>query len=401
MSSRDWRKALRSPPAYRVGNRTFKIQTQYVTMIAIVGVIVIILLYTSVSSRSAETLVTYGLNNEMSRDAHIKYSSCVNNVIYNSTYPLTLPAPTLHGIKYRIGIISDMDKLSKSPDEPYTWISHYRKGYLTWNRSMTPAISIFWDEGPPKILKTKYSEKGRGMELSELIVFNGKLLSFDDRTGIVYEIDDDGKSIPWVILIDGNGHTDKGFKSEWATVKDGWLYVGGMGKEWTTASGQFVNTHPMWVKRISPLGFIEHEDWHNRYIQLRALVDVHFPGYMIHESGVWSPIHKKWFFLPRRMSKEKYDENIDERMATNIMIIADENFTNFEVKHIGHVIPTHGFSSFKFIPGSNDQAIVALKSEEDQGKIATYIMAFTIQGEILYPETKISDSMKFEGIEFV
>src|SRR3712207_6975029 len=36
------------------------------------------------------------------------------------------------------------------------------------------------------------------------------------------------------------------------------------------------------------------------------------------------------------------------------------------------------FSSFKFIPNTDDQIIVALKSEEDSGKVATYIMAFTL-----------------------
>lgn len=33
------------------------------------------------------------------------------------------------------------------------------------------------------------NEDGRGMELSDLAYFNGKLYSFDDRTGIVYAID--------------------------------------------------------------------------------------------------------------------------------------------------------------------------------------------------------------------
>ena len=33
-------------------------------------------------------------------------------------------------------------------------------------------------------LKSHISEKGRGVELSELIVFNGKLYTIDDRSGI-------------------------------------------------------------------------------------------------------------------------------------------------------------------------------------------------------------------------
>ena len=44
--------------------------------------------------------------------------------------------------------------------------------------------------------------------------------------------------------------------------------------------------------------------------------------------------------------------------------------------------------------------IVALKSEELEGKVATYVMVFTVDGTILYPETKIGDR-KYEGIEFI
>lgn len=63
-------------------------------------------------------------------------------------------------------------------------------------------------------------------------------------------------------------------------------------------------------------------------------------------------------------------------------------------------MPTHGFSSFKFVPNTDDQVIVALKSEEDSGNVATYIMAFTLDGRILLPETKVG-GVKFEGIEFI
>lgn len=55
------------------------------------------------------------------------------------------------------------------------------------------------------------------MELSELMVFNGKLYSCDDRTGIVYELTnldgDEVVPVPWVILADGNGTISKGRQS--------------------------------------------------------------------------------------------------------------------------------------------------------------------------------------------
>lgn len=47
------------------------------------------------------------------------------------------------------------------------------------------------------------------MELSELIVFNGNMITVDDRTGIVYKIVDK-EVVPWVILTDGAGDVSKG-----------------------------------------------------------------------------------------------------------------------------------------------------------------------------------------------
>ena len=52
----------------------------------------------------------------------------------------------------------------------------------------------------------------------------------------VFEIIHD-KLVPWVILEDGPGTVDKGFKGEWMTVKNYHLYIGGLGKEWTTQEG--------------------------------------------------------------------------------------------------------------------------------------------------------------------
>lgn len=70
------------------------------------------------------------------------------------------------------------------------------------------------------------------------------------------------------------------------------------------------------------------------------------------------------------------------------------------MSRVGSLNPTHGFSTFKFVPNTDDQIILALKSEEDAGKIATYIMAFTLDGRILLSETKIGD-VKYEGLEFI
>ena len=301
-------------------------------------------------------------------------------------------------MQYRIGIIADLDTDSKIPDKTNLWRSYFKQGFLYINDNNK--VEIEWDDAEPLELRSSLSLGGRGMELSELIAFNGHLYTVDDRTGVVYVLEK-GKVVPWVILSDGNGGETKGFKSEWCAVKDEHLYVGGLGKEWTTPDGNVLNFNPMYVKKISMAGEVEHINWHDYYIKLRETAGIDFPGYMIHESAAWSEIHKKWYFLPRRASKNKYNDVEDERHGTNIMLEADENFQKVSMKHVGDLDnPSHGFSTFKFGPGTKDDVIVALKSEELEGKIASYIMVFKVDGTILYPETKMGDH-KYEGIEFI
>ncbi|XP_068007394.1 soluble calcium-activated nucleotidase 1 isoform X2 [Melanerpes formicivorus] len=247
---------------------------------------------------------------------------------YNDTYPLSPPQRNPEGLRYRIGVIADLDTQSRSSEE-HTWFSYLKKGYLVLSDS-GDSVTVEWDK-EESVLQSHLAEKGRGMELSELVVFNGKLYAVDDRTGVVYQIEGN-KVVPWVILPDGDGTVGK--------------------------------------------------------------------GYLIHESASWSDTLQRWFFLPRRASHQRYDEQADERRGTNLLLSSTQDFGDVTVGRVGEVVPTHGFSSFKFIPNTDDQIIVALKSEEDGGRVATYIMAFTLDGRFLLPETRIG-SVKYEGIEFI
>lgn len=315
---------------------------------------------------------------------------------YNDTYPLSAPQRTPGGTRYRIAVIADLDTDSKAREEN-TWFSYLQKGYLTLSHS-GDQVAVEWDPGH-RVLESHLAEKGRGMELSDLVVFNGKLYSVDDRTGVVYRIEGN-TPVPWVILSDGDGTVGKGFKAEWLAVKDEHLYVGGLGKEWTTTTGEVVNENPEWVKVVGFRGSVNHENWVASYNALRAAAGIHPPGYLIHESACWSDALQRWFFLPRRASHERYSERDDERKGANLLLSASADFGAVSVRRVGEVVPTHGFSSFKFVPNTDDQVIVALKSEEDGGKVATYIMAFTLDGRFLLPETKVGD-VKYEGIEFI
>jgi hypothetical protein len=54
-------------------------------------------------------------------------------------------------------------------------------------------------------------------------------------------------------------------------------------------------------------------------------------SYLIHEAVAFNPLTKKWHFFPRRVSTERYDEELDEKRGSNTMITANEDFSKVEV----------------------------------------------------------------------
>ena len=250
----DWRP--KSPNSkcwtFRIGNTTFQFQKLPVMIVSFISFF-LLLIYWSFSG-----------------------SSRIEIQGFNHSYPLTKPLQTPQGIKYRIAVIADLDTDSKS--DKNTWKSYLKLGSLTYD-FQEENVQINWEDAQE--LKSSFSIGGRGMELSELVVFNGNLLTVDDRTGIVYKLTENNqkwKIIPWVILADGNGEESKGFKCEWMAVKGQFLYVGGLGKEWTTQDGKVLNFNPMYVKKISKNGHVEHVNWYENYIKLRSRAGIEFPG---------------------------------------------------------------------------------------------------------------------------
>jgi soluble calcium-activated nucleotidase 1 len=312
-------------------------------------------------------------------------------------------------------MVSDLDTLS-GDGKVNAWFSHFKTGYLTIDIPKKK-VYVKMDKSVTYAGVSYHSARSMlefhrniGMGFSELIWFDKRLLAVDYLTGIVYIIE--GKTAyPWVILADEYGKVSgHRFKGKWATVKNGFLCVGSTGKVWTNGRGEVFNRYPQWVKTISPgdghrmsdnVG--HNQDWTYNYILLAKAVNTEHPGYLMHEACAWSNIHQKWVFLPRFLPDSRLNENEknDESRRTNLMLIANENFSRIKVKHIGKVNPSRGFSSLKFIPGCNDDWIVALKSEGLEGKSATYIMVFTMHGDIILPETQISNEYKYKGIEFI
>lgn len=78
---------------------------------------------------------------------------------YNDTYPLSPPVNTKDGVRYRIGVIADLDRASRSSRDQ-TWISHMRTGYLTVADGAS-RLAVEWDANTVT-LKSSLAEKGRG-----------------------------------------------------------------------------------------------------------------------------------------------------------------------------------------------------------------------------------------------
>jgi len=316
---------------------------------------------------------------------------------------------------FRFAAITDLDQLSKIEGGKLAFKSILAPGTITYDTSSNK-YSLKMDA--ERTLTTKHNEAGRGGEFSELTVFDNRLLTFDDRTGEIFEImntkdGSDSFVAPRYVVTEGEGDTDKGMKWEWSTVKDGLLYIGSMGKEYTKPDGSIANVNNLWVTIMNSHGEFHRIDWTPQFTFVRNTLGCQSPGYLIHEAIRWSPHMRKWVFMPRRVSKEAYDDVKDEKRGSNKVVIVDENFTNAKVVTVGMSEKSpglHGFSSFAFVPGTNDRHALALRSvEEDCAgddlnvcKQRSYIVVFDVMtGEVLLDEVKIPSDMKFEGVEFV
>ena len=194
---------------YRMGNLTIRLDKGKALFagIALLSCSILFILYILLPGNSG----SYKVNPRFPHAQDIYFSP---ELPYNTTYPLTKPMKLDGGwIKYRIGVIADMDLKSKSLEEEGSWISYLKTGAILYNPDFRE-IKVEWEEPPMgmTLIKSSWSYGNRGMELSELLVFNGRLYGVDDRTGVVYEIDG-SLAIPWVILADGNGRHTKGTNS--------------------------------------------------------------------------------------------------------------------------------------------------------------------------------------------
>jgi len=184
-----------------------------------------------------------------------------------------------------------------------------------------------------------------------------------------------------------------------------------MGKEYTNSDGSVANTNNLWVTILNSRGELRRVDWQHQFTYVRNALGAQYPGYLIHEAINWSPHLRKWVFMPRRVSTEKYDDVLDEKRGSNKVVLVDEKFNSHKIVTVPmkSTDGLHGFSSFAFVPGTGDKHVLALRSvEEDCAgdlslcKQRSYFVIFDVTtGEVLMDEVKIEENMKYEGVEFV
>ena len=138
----DWRQAIQIPTAYRIGNSTVRLQYQFVMGVLAVGVIALVMFYNSFSHSKPHS--TFMLEKRIppsyDSDHFHNHNLPEPKFSYNSTYPLTTPVRTERGVRYKIGIISDLDTSSKKDEE---WISYLKTGELFVDLEKNK-VSIFY-----------------------------------------------------------------------------------------------------------------------------------------------------------------------------------------------------------------------------------------------------------------
>lgn len=196
--------------------------------------------------------------------------------------------------RYTLMLVADSDAASRDADADGggRWHSSLKRGTLCRRYERAAAhsegegvtFSVEWED--EVALHSRLNSGERGMELSELIWFEGRLLACDDRTGIVYHISA-GVAHPRLILSEeADESAAPSLKCEWMSVRRGSLYVGGVGHEYGDATGHLRSTNQL-VKVFEPHGNAPRElNWTDTYGALeRAAVGSR--GYLIHEAVLW------------------------------------------------------------------------------------------------------------------
>ncbi|KAL6761479.1 apyrase-domain-containing protein [Haematococcus lacustris] len=361
------------------------------------------------------------------------------------------------GQVFKVAMVSDNDKRSGSAQRPGQFMAYLATLQLQQQRQHNGGSSYAYSLSAPQVVNTSnrtglnnsskdrsdttapwqclpalpppglplltgYGFGGRGGELSDLLLTpgGGRLLTVDDHTGLVFEVlpELDGvgaaarlgcgsaKLVPRWVLANAAGAGAAGFKAEWCVASG--LHPGyEVWPQGTSAAQPGLLPLPSPLQLVARVnlssGHTTWEDWAPMYRRLATALGVTPPGYVTHEACTWSERHEGYFFLPRRVSlNEAWDRRLDESRGAQLLLSCSRAGGDVRVVEVrGATDPRRGYSAMRFLPRTQDQHIVALKTEEPWagGPCCSYLTVLDLDGQVLLPETLISSDMKYEGLE--
>eukprot|EP01083_Nonionella_stella_P045218 121530_1 len=339
----------------------------------------------------------------------LEYASC--HVGDATVWEFSKTKQCLPKLGFKLAIVSDLDKktVTDLDRDSTNWKNSLKIGELKWDSTW----SLSWPNAEHELKSNR-----RGMELRELVFFNDKFLTFDNKQGDVFEITKTDEV--WGVTQDHSDDLETPNHPEWATVKGDTLYVGDTGDK----QNNVVYVSP------PPSDGIADIDWKSNFEAVCDAIATHLDasagsyapgtGWVKHEAIMWSSVHNRWYFLPRNvLDKPKTNSFAQqakqaETSGSNLMISCSDDFSDCKVQTVGDTNhPDRGFSSFKFVPDSNDAKVVALKTVEKYDPVTTkttfktYFTMFKLSDDyegaatILVADQLISDDKKFGGINFL
>lgn len=307
-----------------------------------------------------------------------------------------------------VAIVADDDSESKVEGQELLFKSYFETFQFTradgkYDAKVLDKIELVTDV---------HDSTNRGGELSTLNKFNGKLLAGDDRTGALFEVDqnntDPRKRLkPVCFISDGNGKVSKGFKCEWACIKDEKLYIGSHGRPEGTPG--LAKDRMRWIKIVDKDWKVKSVNWTSNYAKLSRAVGLTTKpgtsgglyGYLTHEGALWSDIHQRWFFVPRKIAyHKKYDFGKDPSDHAAILMSCDAKFNDIRI--IPYQVEDkvgHGCSDLAFVEGSGDTEIICTRTIETKEITRTWLCVFDITGKMLLDELPLQEGIKYEGVE--
>lgn len=344
-----------------------------------------------------------------------RYWACIVGVVaclYVTLRSFFSSPPALR-MEWDVLFVTDKDHLSRHPST-FEWAA----GITVATLRLDPVAFTFSLQFNQTLsISSQVAYANRSMELSAMEFFRGHLMAFCDRSGIQFYLDlFRRQGYVKTMIRNGDGLQVTPFKTEWATIKDDHLFVGGTGKEWTTAENVVLNEHMKWVKQIDQDGRIINVNWKYVYDKLREISNTSYPGYIVHESVSFNHRRRQWVFVPRRMSTLPYSDPIDIRMGANTLFLVSEDFRKIEMRTVGPLETDWGFTCIKPILFSNEYlaahpelldyylGIKAKESLNENGESiheGSKLVVFDLEGNLHSEFHTLHDTDKYEGIAFL